>query len=250
MAFIGGSVTAADSASAQASAEELYVGAVTRLASIAQQPYLEYTMADLQTREGRTLATFTRSIVERRSDRESWNEYTGGTLHKVGYLENGRHYLIPDAFLPYRNESAPAGVLPTFDTPDPATPRTIATVHSAISYDVTLVGEESLDDCGPVAHLKLRPRHSPDRYNVREMWVRRSDLRLCKAVFASRLFQEQGHGTPYPTIDTVTLDKNGLIASWSSFIQIHLLIATYAVVDTGTFTGVAWKTQEPQALFK
>ena len=230
---------------------DLYVGAVARLAAIPQQSYLSYVMDDTQTHRGSTIAAFTRSVVERRTDRGSWNREIAGEapgMGGVGAVSIGRHYLIPDAFIPYRSESAPQGVLPTFDTPEPSQPNTIATVHSSPSYVVTLVGEEAVGDCGLVAHLKLSPKRDPSRYNVREMWVRRSDMRLCKATFESRTFQKEG-GSSYPAIDTVVLDKDGLIASWSSFIQVHYVIGTYGVVDTGTFTNVIWSNDQPQYLF-
>ncbi len=231
-------------------AADRYRAAAAWLSSLPQRPYIAYVMDQTGSRRGRVLGTLTEDVVERRADRRSWNRVTAGTMFSLRDVKIGRHYLIPDAFLPYRNESAPQGVLPTFDTPDPQGIKTIATVRSAISYDVSLVANESLEGCGDVAHLRLRPLHDPQRYNVREMWVRRTDNRLCKATFASRLYQDDGQGTPYPTIDTASLDERGLITSWHSFVQLHFLIGTFAAVSDGTFSNVAWAQQEPDYLFE
>lgn len=206
-------------------------------------------MTHAQSHDGKPIGTYTLSVVERRADRTSWNKTTAGTLEKAGNVSIGRHYLIPDAFLPYRNENAPAGVLPGLDTANQAHLHTIANIHSALSYNVTLLDDETLDGCGQAAHLALRPIRDPQRYNVREMWVRRSDFRLCKAIFASRLYKAQGRGSSYPSIDTVTLDANGLIVSYSLFVQIHYVIGTYALTDNGTFSDLSWSNDQPAHLF-
>ena len=228
---------------------DLYVGALRRLESIPQEPYISYVMSHSQTHQGKSIGGYTLAVVERRIDRRSWNKTTDGTTGKIGTVSIGRHYLIPDAFLPYRNDDVPQGVLPELDTKQQTALHTIADVHSALSYKVTLVGEEILNDCGPVAHLSLIARREPQRYNVREMWVRRSDFRLCKAVFASRLYKDEGEASSYPSIDTVELDVNGLITSYSLFVQVHYLLGTYAVTDEGTFTHIAWASDEPAYLF-
>lgn len=207
-------------------------------------------MSHSQSHDGKLLDNYTLSVVERRADRTSWNETIAGTIGKAGTVAIGRHYLIPDAFLPYRNESAPQGVLPALDAPLSPEIRTIATTHSAFSYAIAFAGEDRLDGCGDAVHLALRPLHDAERYNVRDMWVRPSDFRLCKAIFASRLFQPAGKGKPYPTMDTVELDENGLISSYSLFVQMHFLIGTYAVTDAGAFSNLAWAQEEPASLFE
>jgi hypothetical protein len=229
--------------------EERYRAAVAWLAAKDQAPFLEYVMDQANARRGRVIDTLTEDVVQRRADRHSWNLTTAGTMYPLQSVKIGRHYLIPDAFLPYRAESAPPGVLPGLDIPDPNGLKTIATVRSEISYAVTLIANENLEQCGDVAHLKLRPLRDPQRYNVRELWVRLTDNRLCKATFASRLFQEEGDATPYPTIDTAVLDDRGLITSWHSFVQFHFLIATVAGTNDGTFANVKWTKQEPAYLF-
>ena len=234
---------------ADLSPQDRYRAAVAWLATKTQAAYLEYVMDQANSRRGRIIDTLTQNVVQRRADRHSWNIAIAGTLYPLQTVRIGRHYLIPDAFLPFRAETAPSGVLPAFDTPDPTPLKTIATVRNAISYDVTLVGNEGLEGCGEVAHLHLRPLREPERYNVREMWVRLSDNRLCKATFSSRLYQEQGEATAYPTIDTAVLDDRGLITSWHSFIQFHFIIATYASNNDGTFANVKWTQREPDYLF-
>lgn len=234
---------------ADLSPEDRYRAAVVWLETKTQAPYLEYVMDQTASRRGRVLDTLTQDVVQRRADRRSWNLSIAGSLYPLQTVRIGKHYLIPDAFLPYRSESAPSGVLPTFDTPDPTTLKTIATVRNTTSYEVTLVANESLDQCGNVAHLRLRPLRDPEKYNVREMWVRLTDNRLCKATFSSRLYQEQGEGTPTPTLDTAVLDDRGLITSFHSFVQFHLIVLTVAGVIDGTFANVKWTQQEPAYLF-
>ena len=198
---------------------------------------------------GKPYGTWVQEVVERRADRASWNKITGGNLHKIGEVSIGRHYLIPDAFLPYRNESVPVGVLPGLDANDDITPRTIASVHSKLSYVITLLGDETLENCGVAAHLKLTPRRDPQRYNIRDMWVRPSDFRLCKAVFASLLYQDSTQGHSSKSVDTAELDENGLITSFSLFAQMHLIVATNAFEDDGTFSHVSWAEDKPAYLF-
>ncbi len=231
------------------STEDLYTSAVTQLASIPQHPYVSYAMEYTNTHKGKDVGEATLSVVERRADRRSWNKTMASKLGlwgNPGTVSIGRHYLIPDAFLPYRHERAPSGVLPAFDAPQL---HTIATVHSALSYAVTLVRDETLDGCGPAAHLALRPLRDPQRYNVREMWVRRFDFRLCKAVFASRLYQDENKRGSLPMIVTAELDGNGMITRFSGFVQEHLLLATYAATTVGTFSDVTWAGEEPPYLF-
>lgn len=237
------------SGGAAASPDDLYIGALRRLESFSQQPYMSYVMTHAQTHEGKAIGGYTLAVVERRVDRRSWNKTIDGTIGKLGAVTIGRHYLIPDAFLPYRNENVPQGLLPDLDIGEQAPLHTIAHVQSALSYKVTLVGDERLKDCGAVAHLSLTPLRNPQRYNVRDMWVRRSDFELCRAVFASRLFKDEGEAKSYPSIDTVELDGNGLITSYSLFVQIHYLLGTYAVTDNGTFSHIMWAKEEPAYLF-
>lgn len=234
---------------ADASPDDLYIGALRRLESLSQQPYIAYVMTHSQAHKGKLIRNYTLSVVERRVDRRSWNKTIAGTLGKLGDVSIGRHYLIPDAFLPYRSEDVPEGVLPGLDTGKQGATRVIAHVHSALSYKVGLVGDETLKDCGPVAHLSLTPLREPQRYNVREMWVRRSDFQLCKAIFASRLYKDEGEASSYPSLDTVELDANGLITSYSLFVQMHYLLGTYAVTDDGSFSHISWASDEPAYLF-
>ena len=248
-AFIAFAATAtsnaADTDVKLSSPVDLYLGAVSRLASTPQQPYLAYIMTHSQTRKGLAIGGWTDWVVERRFDRRSWNKTTAGTLiKKTGDVSIGRHYLIPDAFLPYRNETAPQGVLPLVDAP-----RLIGTVHSALSYTITLVAEETIGACGPVAHLSLRPLRNPERYNVRDMWVRRSDYRLCKATFITRLYQEAGTNIPRPATVTSDLGEDGLINRFSLFIQSRTIFGSESVTDNGTFSRVAWSSNQPSYLF-
>lgn len=232
------------------SPQDLYMGAIARLASIPQKPYLSYVMTHLYTRKGIQLGADTISVIERRPGRRSWNEVTDVTVQSpfgaVGAVSIGRHFLIPDAFLPYRNESAPQGVLPVLDEPKLLT---IATVHSSLSYAINLVGDENLENCGPAIHLSLRPLRNSERFNIRDIWVRGSDYRLCKAAFTSRLYQDEGTGKSFPTINTVELDQNGLITSYSLFLQIHMIVGSYAETHVGVFSDISWSDDQPSYLF-
>jgi len=68
-------------------------------------------------------------------------------------------------------------------------------------------------------------------------------------VFASRLYKDEDEARSYPSVDTVNLDANGLITSYSLFVQVHYVLGTYAVTDSGTFSSISWASDEPGHLF-
>ena len=84
-------------AAAVSTATGYYTRALERLREMPSGPYAEYSMH--QVKPG---MSFTYEVRERREDRASWNLVTqvDHWRKRIGEVDVGRHYLIPDAFLP------------------------------------------------------------------------------------------------------------------------------------------------------
>jgi len=234
---------------------EYYRGAVSRLRSLPIEPYLSYDMY-----QQRDTSTLTEEIRQRLSDHVSWTRVI--ETHRwghwtVGEVEIGRHYLVPNAFLASpRGATEPAsGQLPTFGSGD-GDLKTIASV-TAVSrdYSVRLLDLEQLPGCGLTAHLALTPIGDPERYNIREMWVRTSDFMLCRAIYRSHLFEVTGDHLQDVLVVDAVLGEDGTIASWHS---IYTFGATpfgmtslgdgVTEVD-GTFSRLEWSDDLPSYYF-
>jgi hypothetical protein len=237
--------TAILAADASQDAPALYMGAVQWLESRPQSPYVNYVMTQSSAHDGKILFTQSQVVIERRADRRSWNRYVAGDPSLQGSIEIGRHYLIPDAFLPYVASDVPRGALPGLDT----SLKTIAAVHSSISYRVRFVDLETLPSCGETAKIELSPLHDPDVYNVRSLWVRPSDFRVCRATFESRLFQEQSQRTPPSMLEDVVLDERGMITDAVSDNNVLTSNGTYEILSVVKFTDIAWSASAPEYLF-
>lgn len=235
----------APTAAPLATAEQLYEGAIARLASLHQAPYLAYEMDQTgYTRLQGILFEQGEQIIERRGDRAFHNVMTYG-----GTLAIGRHYLTPDEFIP--NASLPIkpdGVEPFLDTPgalatagpatSPSSIKTIAIVTTTASYNLTYVDDVTIADnfCGDAAHIKLDPKRDPDAFNVRELWIRRSDFALCAAIFDSWSFSGNGHTR---SIDAAWLDERGFITNWRA------QFLPDGNFDQGSFKDVRWQDSVP-----
>lgn len=227
----------------------LYYSALGRLATLSSAPYLTYVMRQVNRyADDNIAAAMDESVHERRSDRVSFNFVTAGIPKiNVDKVSIGRHYLIPDAFLPLSAtaEDEPDGMLPRFDP----TPTVIATVHTPSNYAISFDGWSTLVGCGNVAHLRLRPLHNPERYNIRELWIRPADYMLCKAMYRSHLYNDDPRHPRTSTVVTATLDANGLIESWTSsntdIVWAHSLL-TYS---NGEFFNFSWSESEPDFYF-
>jgi hypothetical protein len=242
---------------ALATPEELYNGAIARLATLHQTPYLSYEMDQTgYTRENGILFDQGERIIERRPDRGFHNQVMYGA---PGVLAIGRHYLTPDEFIP--NTSAvtlPEGVVPMLDTPAPTATsaptasvaaqaslaptnlKTIASVSATASYALTYVADETINNnfCGTAAHITLKPKRDSDVFNVRELWIRRSDFALCAAIFSSWSFSGLGH---QPSLDAVWLDERGFITNWRAQFSGNL--------DAGQFKDVTWLDSVPNGMY-
>lgn len=88
-------------------------------------------------------------------------------------------------------------------TPNPAYP-TIASVRASggPAYDVT-----SMDIQSGQWHLRVRPRHVPGTYILREVWADAATLEIRKAVVADKLFIEAG--PTYDQLDTIAFTLVG-----------------------------------------
>jgi hypothetical protein len=234
--------TPAPAASPLATAAELYQGAIARLAALPQSPYLSYEMDQTgYTREQGIIFDFGQNVVERRADRGFHNVVTYGATMLIG-----RHYLTPDAFIPNVNEPMTSQqVEPNLDTPAPTAPilKTIATVSSTASYVVTYVGDETIANnfCGDAAHIALVPKRNPDAFNVRDLWIRRSDFALCAAIFDSWTFSGDGH---FRVKVAAWLDERGFITNWR-----NESIDQPGLFDMGVFKNVIWVTNVPPGLY-
>jgi hypothetical protein len=243
-------------------ASDIYYRALAHLKALSSAAYVEYVMRQVNTTTGgRVVLAIDESVRERRRDRASWNLLTardaGSRDWKVGDVTIGQHYLIPDAFLPLaisRKQTECCPDLANRNSSDlqGANAPMIATVPAVASsaYAITFLGWTDLTDCGKVAHLGLRALHDPERYNVRELWVRTSDDVSCKAIYTSYLYRDQRYRYPPGSmVITATLDDRGLITSWRSTTTINALGRPVSALDYGEFLSVSWSRQEADYFF-
>lgn len=241
-------VTPAPAATPLATAEQLYEGAIARLASLKQAPYLSYEMDQTgYTRQAGIIFDQGQDIIERRADRGFHNVM----LYGGNGLAIGRHYLTPDEFIPDVDPTVLDGADPMLDTPPPAAGapitgananlRTIATVSTTTSYALTYDGDVSINNnfCGEAAHIKLVPKRDSAVFNVRELWIRRSDYALCAAIFNSFSFSGEGHT---PSVDAVWLDERGFIINWRCEFQT-------GTFDQGSFKNITWLETVPGHMY-
>jgi len=231
-------------AAAVSTATGYYDRALARLDLMPSGPYAEYAMH--QVKPGMSL---TEEVRERREDRASWNLITQvdrWPRKRVGEVDIGRHYLIPDAFLPLVTPTVrrqASGVLP--DLGRDAGVATTAASAQPLHYDVRLIGLEQLDGCGYAAHLGLDPIGDAETYNVREIWVRAGDGTLCRAIYRSYLFELQGASAKIRTIVDARVNDLGLITSWRS----RYTLGRSTLPLDGTFSAVAWSAEQPAYYF-
>ncbi len=170
--------------------DDIYFAALARLKNLPSAPYLDYVMRQVNTnQDGAVVLALDEDVHERRSDRSFFNLITAAVPRaNAGRVLIGRHYIIPDAFLPFAS-TAPVGMLPNLDE-EGSSPDVIATVHSLSNYRIVLDEVVSLQGCGEAFHLSLTPLRDPDRYNVRDLWIRTDDYMLCKAIYNSHLYDD------------------------------------------------------------
>ena len=222
------------------SATAYYLRSLGRLDAVPSSAYAEYSMH--QVKPGMSL---TEEVRERRDDRASWNlvVQVDGWRKRVGQVDIGRHYLVPDAFLPLFARTVrrqASGILP-----DLGSDARVAGIAPVLHYRVRTIDIAQLDGCGSAAHLALDPVGDADTYNVREIWVRASDGALCRAIYRSYLFELQGEHTKIGSIVDARVNDLGLITSWRS--QYVLGRKTFPL--DGTFSDVEWSSVQPAYYF-
>jgi len=219
-------------------AASYYLQALARLDRMPSGPYAEYAMHEVKPG-----MSFTYEVRERRADRASWNLVTQVDRWRkhVGLVDIGRHFLVPDAFLPLYGPAVrrqATGVLPDLG-------RDAGAATTVLHYDVRLIGLERLDGCGEAAHLGLDPIGDAETYNVREVWVRTGDGALCRAIYRSYLFEPVGDVSRIPTIVDARLDDLGLITTWRSRYAVDR--RTFPL--DGSFSAVIWSAGQPDYYF-
>ena len=122
-------------------------------------------------------------------------------------------YIRPDLFL---KPSTPAtaqqfGIVT--DTPY----KVIGSTRPHTHYTIADASAETTPDCPGATHLRLRPMPGADRfyYNLRELWIRPENGRICKAVAVWNAGNYLGHRFSMEFTLDVAADT-GLIYRWSS----------------------------------
>ncbi len=255
---------AAGESSSPLTAQAVYARALARLHAIPQSPYLMYVMTQ-QNRgaNGAGSLDLTEIVIERRSDRVSFNTVQGGDEPSDSVII-GVHYIIPDMFLSTAIPPPPdaIGAVPQLDEIAPQTGamslKTITTVTAVAhpAYDVTAkmgpsgLATENLAGCGPAYHLYLRPVRNLERYNVHELWVRANDFVLCQARYSSKFFEAKNVVNTDASLEvTATLGDDGLVKSWADSGRIHIPVPGFSTVGSGTFSRFTWKDQMPEYFF-
>jgi hypothetical protein len=233
------------------SADELYLHALVRLQSLPQQPYIEYTMDQSSTDPNGNRISLSEIVVERRSDRTSFNAVVGGEMFPLNHVLIGRHYLVPDMLLHAGPIAADAaGALPQIDRLDEQTLKVLVTVKAVPKprYFVTLAGEATLA-CGVTEHLTLKPRGDIEMNNVRELWIRPTDYAICQMRYNSKNFEvrHQGGGE---VIDVIaTMNDDGLVTSWKGVTHYYLPAPGFDIPGEGSFSRFLWTATEPDYYF-
>ena len=119
--------------------------------------------------DGKTYATF---VSAKDGSARVW--FSGGKVTGPSYTPFGFYRRIGSSTV---NVSPPSNLAPDpFATPLP----TIATVTAIVhAYDVTDAGEEAVNGFA-CRHLALTPIDAPDRYPLRDLWVRESDYQIVR----------------------------------------------------------------------
>jgi hypothetical protein len=78
-----------------------------------------------------------------------------------------------------------SSVYPASTQPDPFVASALPVIASvrAIHYDVTLAGEERVDEA-PVYHLILRPLNAPEHYPLRALWIDETSFQVRKLTYS------------------------------------------------------------------
>lgn len=89
----------------------------------------------------------------------------------------------------------------------------LATIASAVavarpSYDIDLLGIDSLTDGGPAYHLRLRPRFNPKMHNLRQLWVDTRTDAIVRAVIEGD-YEPNYHSMPDDTFVTEDFGQVG-----------------------------------------
>lgn len=97
--------------------------------------------------------------------------------------EIGDSYFAPDMWLiSHRQLTPPAGE--SNMAPDLSDLKVIASVVSVAkpSYDIRLVGIDSLTHGGSAYHLSLKPTSDPRKHNLRELWINTENDNIMRAI--------------------------------------------------------------------
>lgn len=167
------SAAAAPSAAPSPDAYQIYTSAMQHLATLAQPDYIDDSQhwSTLTFTNGQQIPGdhFQRTIFDSRNRREC---ILGVPFDPGQPVVVGDSYFAPDSWLIRRGRAEPQPNEPNM-LPDLSDLKTIASVVSAAkpSYDIRLVGTDTLTGGGFAYHLTLRPLFDPVKHNLRELWI-------------------------------------------------------------------------------
>ncbi len=162
----------------------------------------------------------------------------------------GESYFAPDMWLVnHRHPAPPAGE--TNMAPDLSDLKTIANVVSvaAPSYEIRLIGTDSMTHGGSAYHLSLRPKSNPRKHNLRELWIDVANHNIMRAII------EGNYRPSYNMIvrDTFVLEDFGMVGPY--WLVIHK-VWTYSDPFSGgtiqynaTSLSMSFPTELPDWLF-
>ncbi len=192
----------------------IYKRAMLRLATLDQPAYIDETQHWLATTIGIAGATNENVGVQR----TIFNSVTrrecnfGVPFSAREHPTIGESYFAPDIWLINRKSQAPAIPNQPNMAPDLSDLRTIASVVSVAqpSYDIHLVGIDSLTGGASAYHLTLRPLSEPHKHNLRELWINTSNDLIMRAII------EGDYRPSYSLIlqDTFVLEEFGNVSGY------------------------------------
>ncbi|MGZ3539593.1 MAG: hypothetical protein ACXVAF_00185 [Vulcanimicrobiaceae bacterium] len=165
---------------------QIYKVAMQRLATLDQPSYIDdtehWTLATFTGHEEATSEHFQRTIFDSLNRRENVMAVPFSARDEPLI---GDSYFAPDTWLMGKRAqpSAPPAQAPNM-APDLSDLRTIASVVTVAkpSYDIRLVGIDSLTGGGTAYHLSFHPLLDPMKHNLRELWINTSTHDIMRAI--------------------------------------------------------------------
>lgn len=224
------------------SAYDMYYRSLAAMKSISVPPYVTYSETENFTHKTK-IKRFVLRVTERTSDHKARYVGTNPDGSQTSDVAIRVAFLPPDAFLQYVQPIIADKNAFTIGVDDAAI-RTIARVHSASNYEVTLRGQESVDWCPSAYHLALAPKSDPLRYNIRDLWIDQKSYQICQADVVRMV----SIGSRIPATMRIKVRQDGYISEYSTTATGRMFGFPYTLTDDVLMTDPIASRMAPGAL--